>query len=135
MDMADLLSWDKHELLRDLLVSSLAQEQQVGYAAVSLAQVRRADEAIFLALSKATATGVKKTNGKRPLDEQMQAAYKNLTSFEAVREPAPKASTKPGGKVMPTCEDFDIPIHEVMHPKWGLQKVFTDQHAWTWVTQ
>ena len=67
--MADLVDWHVHERLREDLMASLARPPPPGYAKVDLAQVRRADETAFQLLARLSVDGIRRLDGKRPLDE------------------------------------------------------------------
>jgi len=68
LEMADAMSWECHEKLREELMSALARRQPPGYNQLSIAQIRKADEAAFMVMAKLTSRGIKKAEGKRPMD-------------------------------------------------------------------
>ena len=62
------MSWECHEKIREVLMSALARRQPPGYGQLSVAMIRKADEEAFAVMAKSTCTGIKKANGKWPLD-------------------------------------------------------------------
>ena len=68
MEMADLMSWEAHEKLRQDLMNALAKTPPPGFQRLSMTQVKRADQAAFSLLRKRTETGVRPEAGVRPLD-------------------------------------------------------------------
>ena len=67
--MADLVDWQVHEKLHEDLMASLARTPPPGYAKVDLGQVRGAYETAFQLLARLSVHGIRRLNGKRPLDE------------------------------------------------------------------
>ena len=61
LEMADAMSWECHEKLREELMSSLARKPPPGYSQLSIAQIRKADEAAFMVMAKLTSRGIKKS--------------------------------------------------------------------------
>ena len=72
LEMADAMSWECHEKIREVLMSALARRQPPGYGQLSVAMIRKADEEAFAVMAKCTCTGIKKLEGKRPLDASIQ---------------------------------------------------------------
>ena len=69
LEMADLLSYDQHERLVEILFSALMKEPKAGKLKVSREQLLEADQEVFLQLSRATRAGIRRTQGgARPLD-------------------------------------------------------------------
>ena len=69
MEMADLLSYDQHERLVEVLFGALMKEPKMGKLKVSREQLLEADQEVFLQLSRATRAGIRRTqDGARPLD-------------------------------------------------------------------
>ena len=88
LDMADLRTWEKHERLREELMSAWARRQPPGYAQVTVAQVRKADEAIFTIMAKLSGNGIKKAGGERPMDAAVEEALKHR-DFNLALQPLP----------------------------------------------
>ena len=69
MEMADLMSYDLHEQLVEILFSALMKEPKSGKLKVTREQILEADQEAFLQLSGATRDGIRRTQGgARPLD-------------------------------------------------------------------
>ena len=106
--MADLVDWHVHERLREDLMASLARPPPPGYAKVDLAQVRRADETAFQLLARLSVDGIRRLDGKRPLDELIpqvmghrdyNMALQPLLGGILQRRPADSVQSLPGSGV------------------------------------
>ena len=64
LEMADAMSWECHEKIREVLMSALDRRQPPGYGQLSVAMIRKADEEAFAVMAKSTCTGIKKLEGK-----------------------------------------------------------------------
>lgn len=102
LEMADAMTWEKHERLREELMSTLARRQPPGYNQVSIAQIRRADEVAFTVLAKLTSKGIKKVNGAKPMDDHIDAALAHRDVNIALQ---PLPGGRGGG-------DFSQPAHK-----------------------
>jgi len=80
LEMADAMSWECHEKLREELMSALARRQPPGYNHFSIAQIRKADEAAFMVMAKLTSRGIKKAEGRRPMDAFILISWRTATS-------------------------------------------------------
>lgn len=95
MDMGDILDWDEHEKLREELMTAWAATPPPGYAKLTVAQVKRADEIAFTLLAKATAaTGIKRVDGRRPLDTAMAEVLRHR-DFGTALTPLPSPCMPP----------------------------------------
>ena len=72
--MADLMSWEAHEKLRQDLMAALLRTPPPGYSRVTKQQIRRADEQAFAIMAKETEGGIKRKGGTRPLDDAVDKA-------------------------------------------------------------
>ena len=89
------MSWEAHEKLRQDLMSTLCRKQPPGYGRVTVAQARRADEALFAILAKEADGGVRRVGGVRPLDKAMDVAWPIVTSsWPSSRCPRPRGATE-----------------------------------------
>ena len=88
LEMADAMSWECHERLREELMSALARRQPLGYNQISVAQIRKADEEAFTIMAKHTCKGIKKVDNKRPMDEAVDAIMAHR-DFNLALQPLP----------------------------------------------
>ena len=73
-DLAQLMSFETHEKLAQVLLDSLEEEPMPGYCNVTLAQLQRADQEIFRLLATKTRAGLgPDINGFKPLEVHMQS--------------------------------------------------------------
>ena len=71
-DIANLMSFEIHELIRRALLDALSEEPPPGYAPASMAQVERADRYVFSKLADKTREGVRGRGVARLLDPLVQ---------------------------------------------------------------
>ena len=88
LEMADAMSWESHEKLREELMSALARRQPPGYGQISISQIRKADEEAFAIMSKHTCTGIKKVDGNRPMDSSIDVIMAHR-DFNLALQPLP----------------------------------------------
>ncbi len=88
LEMADAMSWECHEKLREELMSALARRQPPGYGQISVAQIRKADEEAFAIMAKHTCKGIKKVDGKRPMDASVDTIMAHR-DFNLALQPLP----------------------------------------------
>ena len=88
LEMADAMSWECHEKLREELMSALARRPPPGYGQLSIAQIRKADEEAFTIMSKHTCTGIKKVDGERPMDSSINVIMAHR-DFNLALQPLP----------------------------------------------
>jgi len=97
--MADLIDWELHEQLRNDLMGTLSRQPPPGYARVSVGQIRRADETLFQIMARMVRAGIKRTAGKRPLDDLLVQAMGHR-DYNLALQPLP------GGAAKRSFEDF-----------------------------
>ena len=97
LEMADVTSWEKHERIREELLSAWARRQPPGYDPLSVSQVRKADEVAFTLLARVTSGGIKKIGGVRPMDEAVEDALKHR-DFNLAFQPLPSHGEGSGTK-------------------------------------
>ena len=109
MDMADLMSWSVHEMLRQDLMRAARRSPPEGYSNVTLAQLRRADEEVFRLMARNTQDGLKKLAEPRrgdgesatgpflPLDKPLVEAIRHR-DYDLCLQPLPGASAQRGIK-------------------------------------
>jgi hypothetical protein len=74
LEMADLVAFEKHELLKNHFVAALMEEPMEGFQRVTFDQVYRADLVFFTLLNDASREGIKRRgNAARPLDVIFEA--------------------------------------------------------------
>ena len=74
LEMADLVAFEKHELLKNHFVAALMEEPMEGFQRVPFDQIYRADLVFFTLLNDASRDGVKRRgNAARPLDVIFEA--------------------------------------------------------------
>ena len=79
MEMADLLAFENHEILRKKFVAALTKRPMTGFQAVGFGQIFDADVEFWMALADLTRDGIKRSGGAvRPCD----AAFKEAITSE-----------------------------------------------------
>ena len=69
-------------------MSALARRQPPGYGQISVAQIRKADEEAFTIMAKHTCKGIKKVDGKRPMDASVDTIMAHR-DFNLALQPLP----------------------------------------------
>ena len=88
LEMADAMSWERHEKLREELMSALARRQPPGYGQIGIAQIRKSDEEAFNIMAKQTCEGIKKVDGSRPMDSSIDIILAHR-DFNLALQPLP----------------------------------------------
>ena len=74
LDMANLMTYETHETLIDMLFTRLVEDPPQGYNQPTIAQLHQADQEIWAQLSKKCRAGVKPSlSGVRPLETHLPA--------------------------------------------------------------
>ena len=97
MNMADLVSFERHEELRIAIMNSLSEEPPEGYAWQTIKRANCADEAFFALLAKFCDGGVRPLAGVRPMDAAFQKALVH-PKFTMHLAPLPAGAGKGKGK-------------------------------------
>ena len=113
MEMADLLAFENHEILRKKFVAALTKKPMTGFQAVGFGQIFDADVEFWMALADLTRDGIKRSGGAvRPCDAAFKEAITSDNFLQAMMPrqgsaaparqhfegPAAAASTQPGAK-------------------------------------
>ena len=93
LEMADVMSWEKHERLREELMSAWARRPPPGYEPLSVSQVRKADEVAFTIMARLTSSGIKKVGGLRPMDAALEEALRHR-DFNLALQPLPSGAKR-----------------------------------------
>ncbi len=95
-ELGGIMSYETHEVLVKCLFKAYHRPPpDEGYRPVTLNQMRRADQAVFLELADQTRMGIRiKPDGKRPIDELMVSCTK---TFEIVALLTNQPAKGPGG--------------------------------------
>ena len=73
MEMADMLSYENHELLRELFVEAIMEEPYAGFQRFSLDQIIEADRHFWKLMARATRDGIRRSGCRdRPCDLVME---------------------------------------------------------------
>ncbi|CAK0909772.1 unnamed protein product, partial [Prorocentrum cordatum] len=97
LEMGDVLSFDMHEKLVDLLIGEYQRGPPPGYTRVSIEQLARADREVFKHLVSKTRSGIRRNlEGGRPLDVLFEATLQlsKVTLLLAPLQGAPGGSGK-----------------------------------------
>jgi len=86
LDMGDVMSYEKHDLLVNKLIEAYFKEPLPGYARVSLAQLARADVEAFRLLAKKVVGGIKRDSAnERPCDKAIVQVLEHTDFLTALQ--------------------------------------------------
>mgnify|MGYP000087880091 CR=1 FL=1 len=86
MDHANILEFEKHDTLVELLLDVRMQEPPSGYQRVAMKQLEAADKKFFVLLSEETRSGIKSTQNGRPCDNAFDKVF-NCAEFRHLLQP------------------------------------------------
>ena len=95
MDHANILEFEKHDTLVELLLDVRMQEPPSGYQRVAMKQLEAADKKFFVLLGEETRSGIKSTQNGRPCDNAFDKVF-NCAEFRHLLQPRMAPSGQAG---------------------------------------
>jgi hypothetical protein len=95
MDQANILEFEKHDTLVELLLDVRMQEPPSGYQRVAMKQLEAADKKFFVLLGEETRSGIKSTQNGRPCDNAFDKVF-NCAEFRHLLQPRMAPSGQAG---------------------------------------
>ncbi|CAL1143235.1 unnamed protein product [Cladocopium goreaui] len=86
LDQANIMEYENHDKLTELLLEVRMQEPPLGYQRVSMKQLEAADKKFFVLLGEATRSGIKANQTGRPCDQAFAGVF-NSAEFRHLLQP------------------------------------------------